>query len=201
MLKTSRRKKIRIGPEDDGRRMSLDDFDRAIADEGYIYELGNGVIQVSGIPDPKHFAEMQEVRDQFVAYRLSHPDRIHSVGGGGEAKLLIGPMQSERHPDISVYLTPPPEVSDVWSLWIPRIVVEVVSPRSAKRDYQEKPPEYLEFGVDEYWIVDAPKGQMTAFSRWRGQWKKKIIKPPQKHTTHHLPGFSLDLKKVLAAGR
>jgi hypothetical protein len=40
MLQTSRRKRIHIGPEDHGRRISLDDFDRAIAREGYLYELG-----------------------------------------------------------------------------------------------------------------------------------------------------------------
>jgi len=200
MLKTSR-KQIRIGPEDNGRRMSLDDFDRANAQEGYLYELGNGVIEVSNVPDLKHAGQLEEARDQLIGYKLAHPDRIYRVFGGAEAKLLIGPMQSERHPDIAVYLTPPPEVSDVWSLWVPRIVIEIVSARSAKRDYEEKPPEYWEFGVDEYWIIDATKNQMTVLSRWRAQWKKDTIKPPKKYTTPHLPGFSLDLKKVLAAGK
>ena len=46
MLQTARRKKIIIGPEDHGRRMSLDDFDRAIARPGYLYELGKGAIEV-----------------------------------------------------------------------------------------------------------------------------------------------------------
>lgn len=200
MIKAAR-KQIRIGPEDDGRRMTLDEFDDAIATEGYLYELGRGVIEVSGIPEPKHLAQFQEIRNQLVLYQAANPDRIHTVAGGGEAKLLIGPLQSERHPDLSIYLTPPPEISDVWSLWVPRIVVEIVSARSAKRDYDVKPAEYLEFGVDEYWIIDASKNQMTVLSRWRGQWKKKLVKPIQKYTTHHLPGFVLDLKKVLAAGK
>jgi hypothetical protein len=39
---------------------------------------------------------------------------------------------------------------------------------------------------------------MTAKVRWRGQWKDKPVKPTQKHTTPLLPGFSLDLKRVLA---
>jgi Uma2 family endonuclease len=90
-------------------------------------------------------------------------------------------------------------LDDVWSIWVPAIVIEVLSKSSAKRDYDDKPPEYLTFGVDEYWIVDAFKQQMTAKLRWRGQWKDKLLKPTQKHSTRLLPGFSLDLKRVLQA--
>jgi len=195
------RKQVRIGADDDGRRMSLEQFDRAIATEGFVYELGNGVIEVSEVPDPKHLAQVQELRKQFFRYDEQHPDVVHSIASSNECKLLIASIRSERHPDLSIYLGPPPEV-DVWSLWVPQIVIEVVSQRSARRDYDDKPAEYLEFGVDEYWIVDASKDQMTVLTRWRGLWKKKIVKPAQpKHTTHHLPGFALDLRKVLAAGQ
>lgn len=41
---------------------------------------------------------------------------------------------------------------------------------------------------------------MTVLSRWRGQWRERAVKPPKKHSTHLLPGFALDLKRVLAAG-
>jgi Uma2 family endonuclease len=142
---------------------------------------------------------MQETRNQLVVYRTAHPGVIHFIGGGGEAKLLIGPAQSERHPDISIYLSPPPDVQDVWSVWVPAIVIEIVSKSSSKRDYDVKPAEYLKFGVDEYWVIDPIKQQMTAFLRWRGQWKNKVVKPSQKYSTPILPEFSLDLKRVLAA--
>jgi Uma2 family endonuclease len=179
--------------------MTLDDFDRAVAREGYRYELNKGVIEVSGIPLPAHAIQVQAVRNQLVVHQELNPQAIAFIGGGGEAKLLLGQDQSERHPDISVYLVPPPSSGDdVWSVWIPGIVVEVVSESSAKRDYQDKPPEYLRFGVREYWIIDPIQRQMTVLSRWRGEWKEKIVKPTQKYATPLLPGFSLDLKRVFA---
>jgi Uma2 family endonuclease len=198
MLQTARRRKIHIGPEDHGRRMSLDDFDRAIGREGYIYELGRGVIEVSELPTPQHFGQVEELKDQFYRYKLGRKGIIYAIASSNEAKILLAAYESERHPDLSIYLGPPPEV-DFWSLWVPHIVIEVVSESSRKRDYEVKPSEYVEFGVDEYWIIDAAKKQMTVHVRWRGQWKTQIVKPPKKYSTRWLPGFSLDLKRVIAA--
>lgn len=176
--------------------MDLADFDEAIGREGYCYELSRGVITVTDVPHPDHLAQVMAVRDPLVMYRIAHPKVIHSVTGSNESKILLADDQSERHPDISVYLTPPPPGKDVWSIWVPAIVVEVVSERSAKRDYQEKPPEYLRFGVTEYLVVDGFKRQVTVLERWRGRWKPRVLKAEQRYTTRLLPGFSLDLKLV-----
>ena len=200
MLETLRQPKRRpavIGPEDHGRAMSLEQFDRATAREGHLYELNKGVIEVSDIPSPAHLTQVNAVRDQIILYQHAHPGIVHTVADGSGSKLLIGPSRSERHPDLTVYLTPPPDSPEIWSLWIPAIVVEVVSPSSKKRDYEEKPAEYLEFGVTEYWIVDSIKRCMTVLYRWRGQWKQTVLTPTQKYTTHLVPGLSLDLKRVL----
>jgi Uma2 family endonuclease len=201
MLTKPRRKQIRVGPQDDGKSMSLENFDEAIAQEGYLYELNKGVIEVSGIPQPEHAKQIQEIRDQLTFYRREHPGLIDMIGGGGEAKMLIGPVQSERHPDLSVYFDRPPKVKDVWSRWVPGIVIEVVSERSSKRDYQDKHDEYLIFGVSEYWIVDSLQQRLTVMTRWRGQWQSKTFKSSQKFNTPLLPGFKLDLKRIFAAGK
>lgn len=201
MLQAARRKQIRIGPKDHGRRMSLDDFDHAIVEEGYLYELGKGVVEVSEVPSSEHLAQVEELKDQLYGYKLANRGLIHTLASSNEAKILVSASQSERHPDLSIYLTPPPATDDVWSVWIPAIVIEVVSAQSRKRDYEQKPDEYLEFGIDEYWIIDASKNQVTVMSRWRGQWQKRVVKPPKKLTTPILPGFSLDVKRVLAAAK
>lgn len=201
MLRIARRTTIHIGPEDHGRRMCLDDFDHAIAQEGYLYELAKGVIEVSEVPKLNHGKLVQELRNQLVKYHLDHPDAIDYLAGGSDAKLLIGPSQSERHPDLMCYCSPAPATSDPWSLWVPEIVVEVVCESSRKRDYGDKPPEYLELGVSEYWIVDSAKNHMTVLERWRGQWRQTIVRPPKKYSTRLLPGFVLDIKRVIAAAK
>jgi Uma2 family endonuclease len=200
MLKTlaPRRKIKQIGPDDDGRRMSLAEFDLADGQEGYLYELNKGIIEVTNIPHRSHFAQQSALVEQLMVYKSQNPEAVHAVGTPDSTKVLIEIEQSERHPDVAVYTTPMPDVDEIWSIWVPTIAVEVVSKSSAKRDYEDKPGEYLAFGISEYWIVDEFKKQMTVLSRYRGIWKDRIIKPSQKYTTRHLPGFSLDLKRVFA---
>jgi Uma2 family endonuclease len=201
MLTKPRRKQIRVGPQDNGKPMSLADFDKAVVQDGYRYELGKGIVEVSDVPHPSHFLVLQALRDQLTVYRLANSSLVHCVTESMDSKILLESEQSERHPDISVYLTPPPDTKDIWSTWIPAIVVEIVSKTSIERDYREKPDEYLAFGIDEYWIVDSFKQQMTVHTRWRGRWKTRIVKPSQKYSPLCLPGFTLDLKRVLAAGK
>ncbi|HEV2293005.1 MAG TPA: Uma2 family endonuclease [Tepidisphaeraceae bacterium] len=189
-----------IKPNDHGRPMTLDEFDLAKGVEGHLYELGRGVIVVTDVPSTPHMRQVEELRDQLVGYKLSHRGIIYSIAHGSDAKILVAEDQSERHPDLLIYKTPPPD-TDVWSTWIPEIVIEVVSPSSAHRDYEEKPQEYLAFGVSEYWILDAAKQQMTVLRRSRGQWAPKIVKHGETYSTRLLPEFTLDLAAVLDAAK
>lgn len=190
---------IKIGPSDAGRTMSLDDFDRAEAEDGYLYELSRGVITVVDVPQPRHFAQVNATRRQFVAYDLANPGKIFGIAGGAECKVLIDGLESERHPDLAIYKSAPPEgADDVWSEWIPEIVVEVISPSSRHRDYQEKPEEYLRFGVSEYWILDAERQEPLVLKRSRGRWVERTVRPPDLYRTRLLPGLAFDCGAVFA---
>ena len=201
MATLTRKRKITIGPADSGRRMSLADFDRAIAEPGYLYELGNGVIEVSEIPSIGHGMTVDALRGMIEAYRAKRPEVITYVGGGSEAKSLIESSQSERHPDLSIYCQLIPDVAQPWNLWVPEVVVEVVSESSRQRDYASKPDEYFEFGVKEYWIIDPAKNVVTIHHRIAGRFPKKAYKASQRYKTHVLPDFVLDIGKLLAAGK
>src|SRR6266851_2602918 len=87
-----------IGPKDHGRPMRLEEFDVADGQEGYLYELSRGVVAVSDIPDLRHLVQVTAARRQFSAYDLAHPGRIYALATGSECKLLIGELESERHP-------------------------------------------------------------------------------------------------------
>jgi Uma2 family endonuclease len=190
---------IRIGPADHGRRMKLEDFDECVGKEGHLYELSRGVVTVMQVPRGRHFVQVQASRDQFILHRASHPHQIHGIAGGAECKLLIDDLHSERHPDVAVYLAAMPPLDNPWRAWIPKIVLEVVSPSSKRRDYQEKPEEYLRLGVSEYWIIDYQRREMLILRRWGSRWIEKTVRPPEKYSTRLLPGFSFDCAAVFAA--
>ena len=190
-----------VGPQDHGRRMSLEEFDTAEVREGYLYELGRGVIIVSDVPGKKHFAQVDAIKQQLYLYKATHPEVIRLIGGGAECKILVPPLDSERHPDVAIYCTEPPEGTDLWKSWIPFVVIEVVSTGSERRDYEEKPPEYLDFGVQEYWIVDAEKSQVLVKRRSGARWADRVLAPPDTIQTHLLPGFELSIAAVFDAAR
>jgi Uma2 family endonuclease len=192
---------ITVGPRDAGRRMSLEEFDTAEGQPGHLYELSRGVVTVVDVPNRRHLVQVDEVRHQLSLYRRAHPDRIITIAGGGECKILLAEDESERHPDIAVYTSAPIDEDDLWATWIPDLVVEVISPESAHRDYVEKRQEYLAFGIREYWIIDADRGAVLVLRRWGGRWTERVLRPPVVSTTKILPGFEFNCAAVFEAAQ
>jgi Uma2 family endonuclease len=193
---------IKLTPADHGRRMSLADFEHAEVQEGKLYELGRGVVVVSDVPNPPHFAQLNAIRKQLVLYDATHPGRIAMIGGGAECKILVPELESERHPDLTLYKTPPPSAdSAAWRDWVPEVVVEIVSPGSEQRDYHEKSEEYLAFGVREYWVFDAERGEMLVLRRSKGAWVERVLRPPEVYRTRLLPGLEFACGPVFEAAR
>ena len=82
---------------------------------------------------------------------------------------------------------------------MPEIVIEVVSSSSRKRDYDEKPAEYLRFGVKEYWIVDADIRALVVLRRSRGRWIETKVSPPRIYRSKLLPGLEFSIASVFKA--
>jgi Uma2 family endonuclease len=193
---------IKIGPADHGWRMSLADFEHAEVQEGRLYELGRGVIVVSDVPHPRPLMQLNAIRRQLHAYDLQNLGQIQIIGSVSNCKILVADLESERHPDLAIYKTPLPSgEEDVWAVWIPEIVIEIVSPGSQQRDYEEKREEYLQLGVQEYWIVDAERQEVLILRRVGGRWREKIIRPPETYRTRLLPGFVFACAPVFEAAR
>ena len=103
-----------------------------------------------------------------------------------------------------MYTTPPPaDDRRAWWNWPPALVIEVVSPGSGVRDHEEKPPEYLAYGVGEYWIFDPdhpdrPGPSVRILTRneaddaWEDRWEDGAATSPQ------FPGLSVPVAEVLA---
>ena len=126
------------------------------------------------IPRFRHLLQLTAVRNQLVLHEIQNPGEIYIIAGGMDSKVLAWDWESERHPDICVYLSAPPkEDASFWTKWVPEIIVEIVSRGSRNRDYKKKAEEYLSIGVKEYWIVDVEQGKITILQHRAASGKKK----------------------------
>jgi Uma2 family endonuclease len=181
-----------IGPADHGRKMGFDEFIEAETEGGYLYELARGVIDVSEVPGIDHGEVVDRLTQMFCDFRREHPGVIKYRAGGGECRIRIRGMSSDRHPDQAIYLDPQPEVETrVWEHWVPTIVVEVVSVGGEDRDYVEKSEEYLKFGVQEYWILDPSDRALIVHRRVGDELDIPLIEPGATYQTPLLPGLDV----------
>jgi Uma2 family endonuclease len=181
--------------------MSLRAFESAKVVDGYIYELARGYIVVSNVAHFPHMRRVSVIRRHLDHFHVENPALLYEICGTMECKLLIPELESERHPDIAVYLQPPRnrKGSAMWRSWFPDLVVEVVSAGSRDRDYTEKRDEYWTLGVKEYWIVDAELERVMILRRGRSQWTEKTLGPSDICETKLLPGFKLPCQVIFDA--
>lgn len=189
-----------IGPAGRGARMSLTEFARADCEPGRTYELERGVVVVVDVPGVPHSRIVQRIRLALLKHQEAHPAAVDLVAGGTDSVMRMPRLITERHPDLVVYLRPPPTKDEqVWDRWTPEIVVEVVSRDSRKRDYQIKPADYLAAGVHEYWIVDPLTRNATLHARRGDEWVKRRLPSSGVIRTPLMAGFALRLADIFAA--
>jgi len=156
---------LRIGPADNGRRMTLEEFREAEEQPGYLYELARGVLEVTEVPGDDHGKIVDNLHEAFSKYRSVHPGLIHRIGHGSDIRLIIPELESDRHPDLAVVFR---NFTRMYrDRQRPDLVVEIVSHgrRAKQRDYEEKREEYLELGIREYWIVDPEERHVVVLNR------------------------------------
>ncbi len=82
----------------------------------------------------------------------------------------------------------------------PTIIVEFVSEGKVnqERDYVAKRAEYREIGVKSYWVVDRFRRSLTVYIFGGEKDEEHLIPEGQKYAPPLLPGFELDVARLLA---
>jgi Uma2 family endonuclease len=119
------------------------------ADTNHLIEFTDGEIEVLPMPTSHHQVIMLLLYELFKAF-------LHPLGG----KVLVAPLRLQvrpgkyREPDVLMLRdAADPRYQDAFWLGAD-LVVEVVSPDRPERDTEEKPRDYAEAGIPEYWIVN-----------------------------------------------
>ena len=188
---------LRCTPEMAGTRMSPQEFD-AVEEwaEDYYYELVQGVLVV--VPPP---SESERGPNELLGRWLLNYQEDHPQGAALDFTLpenTVATPSSRRRADRVIWtgLGRLPNVKRDR----PTIAVEFVSAgkRNVRRDYLQKREEYLDSGLEEYWIIDRFRRRMTVYRREHDQIVELVIGEQELYSTPRLPGFQLRLAKLLA---
>jgi len=187
----------RSSPQFNGLRMAADEFFQ-IPDDGYNYELIDGIVMMTPSPTPKHQAVLMEIATQIALYLRTNPVGqalpeidVHLGEGLAGGDLVYRPelvfMRSERLPQIEDKIVGAPD-----------LVVEIISRGSRRFDSETKKRDYEHFGVREYWLID-PERQSMTFYRLEGDRFAETPPTGDGFSCQVIPGFTLDLARVRKA--
>lgn len=192
--------RLRIGPADHGRRMTLDEFLEAKEQAGYRYELAEGVLEVVHLPKTPQRQIVSNLYDVASDYKRRHPGLINYYGGGSEVRIWLPAKNMGRHPDLGIVFVGAP-IDLVGDLQV-GLAAEVVSESSKVRDYQTKRQEYLWYGIQEYWIVDPYLRRLTLLVR-QGEgdeagWVETVLEDEDVIASALLPGLTARVSDLWA---
>ncbi len=184
----------RTGAQYRGLRMSAGDF-LEIPDDGYNYELIDGVVMVSPLPSPQHHVITTELILQIGMFLRTHP--IGRVFAELDVHIGQGPTSGDLvyKPElIYVHNERLPEMRDK-VFGAPELVVEVISRGSRRMDSETKKSDYERFGVQEYWLIDPERKSMTFWRLSDGGFVDVDVSGDA-FSSEAVPGFVLDLNRV-----
>ena len=188
----------RIGPADHGRRMTLDEFIEADFEEGWLYELARGVDRRDRSTRHHHGRIVDRIARVFILTKMHHPGVINYRAGGGECRLRLPGMESDRHPDQADLSRPRPRRAPNSG----RAGSRTSSSRSSaeggeERDYVEKREEYLRIGVRNTGSSTRPRRVMRVLQRAGDVWEEVVVAAGAIYRTRLLPGLEVRPEELL----
>jgi Uma2 family endonuclease len=75
----------------------------------------------------------------------------------------------------------------------PDVAVEIVSPDSVDRDYEDKRYHYEAAGVQEYWIIDVEESRATFLQQGTGGFVEMAVED-HVFRSRAIPGFAIDVR-------
>ncbi|NNJ26971.1 Uma2 family endonuclease [Alienimonas chondri] len=190
----------RFGPADDGAKVSFEEWWDGEFEEGFAAELSRGEVLPTEVPNLPHEALLDRLRTALTLWRVDHPGVISLLSGGLGSRVPVPPFDSDRHPDLTVYLGEMAgEGRQVWRQNAPAIVCEVLSRGTRAEDEGRKAEEYLLFGCAEYWLIDPIARTIRLLVRSGGQWEERDAGEGGVQTSEALGAFKLDPAALFAS--
>jgi Uma2 family endonuclease len=192
---------VKLGPTDHGRPMTYDEYLTGDYQGGYHYELIDGKLYVTPLPNlPENRVELWLFR-KWDRYSERHPDIINYVTNKSRIFVHSRPDVTTPEPDLAAYHDFPVNLAleEVrWQEISPLLVAEVLTSDDPEKDMVRNVELFWQVpSIKEYWILDIRQNPnrptMWVYRRGRKKWQIMEVATGGTYTTKLLPGFKLVL--------
>jgi Uma2 family endonuclease len=161
----------------------------------HLIEFTDGEIEVLPMPTSSHQLILMLLFDLFRTVVRPAGGRVFFA----PLRLRIRPGKY-REPDLLMLLDArDPRYQDAYWLGAD-LVVEVVSPDRPERDTDEKPLDYAEAGIPEYWIVNPLNASITVLALEGREYRPHgVFRRGARATSRLLPSVSVSVAEVFDA--
>jgi Uma2 family endonuclease len=191
----------KLGPADHGRPMEYDEYLTGDYEPGYKYELIDGRLYVSPLPNvPENLLE-EWIGFRLRVYACEHPEVINYVSAKARVVVPGRRRMTTPEPDLAGYRDFPldREPEEIrWEEVSPVLVVEVLVEGEPYKDLERNVELYLQVpSIQEYWVLNGREGvrqvSLIAHRRYRGRWVVRTYRPGRVFTSRLLPEFELEI--------
>jgi Uma2 family endonuclease len=192
---------VRLGPGDHGRPMTYEEYLAGDYQEGYDYELIDGKLYVTPLPNLPQNRLAHWLYRKLDRYSDRHSDIINYVMPAARIFIPGRPDLTTPESDLAAYRNFPVDlpIAEVrWQDVSPLLVGEVLSADDPEKDTVRNVQLYWQVpSIKEYWIIDglesADRPLMQVYRRGRKKWQVEEVAAGETYTTKLLPGFKLVL--------
>ena len=192
---------VKLGPSDHGRAMSYDEYLSGDYRGGYHYELIDGKLYVTPLPNlPENRVELWLLY-KLLRYADDHPDIINYVTPKSRVFVHARPKVTTPEPDLAAYHNFPTELpldQVRWQEVSPVLVAEVLTSDDPEKDMVRNVELFWQVPtIKEYWIFDIRDDPnhplMQVYRRGRKKWQITDLDVGDTFITKLLPEFKLVL--------
>ena len=176
------------------RKYTYADYENRDDDERY--EIIDGVIYMMSPPSRAHQKIIGELYGQLWSFLKGKPCEAFVAPFGVRLNDAAGD-HTIVEPDILV-VCDQSKLDDRGCKGTPDMVIEILSPSTARKDKVLKFNKYLQAGVREYWIVDPDEKALSAHVLENGKYVTSVYTDEDNVPVHVLDGCRIYMRDVFA---
>lgn len=168
-------------------------------DNGQLYEVLEGELLVTPPPGIEHQRLSRDLGFELLLH-------LRSNAAGEVLNAPVGVRLSDNNvfePDLLIVLRQHADrISKQAVMGPPDLVVEILSPGTARRDLGPKRAAYERNGVTEYWIVDPHRESIEVLALSEGTYQRHgLFQQQDTLTSRVLPSLEIDLSRIFVHRR